>query len=133
MKEKIKALQIIHLAITLGVAFAYFFVGDITSISNIKLPEINSNSIVYLLIPIAAYFLSNFMFNNAINKIDKKLNLDDKIGFYQTASIIRWAILEAGAFIILFLKPDFIIFGVLIILYLLFIRPSENKINNDLN
>jgi hypothetical protein len=59
------------------------------------------------------------------------LKLEDKLPVYQTASIIRWAILEGVAFIILILKPDFLIFGILVIIYLIFLRPTEEKITND--
>lgn len=45
---------------------------------------------------------------------------------------MRWAILEGAAFLILFLKPDFVLFGLLIIIYLIFLRPTEERVNNDL-
>ncbi len=41
------------------------------------------------------------------------------MAIYQTAAIVRWAILEGAAFIILILKEDFILFGILIVLYLI--------------
>jgi hypothetical protein len=133
MKEKLKTLQIIHLAITLGVAFAYFFVLDKNVFTNIKIPAINSNSIIYALIPVLSIVLSNIMFKNMISKIDSNLSDENKINVYQTSSIIRWAILEGAAFVLLFLKPDFFIFGIVIIVYLLTIRPTEDKLKNDLN
>ncbi len=54
-----------------------------------------------------AFFLSNLLFKNLIGKIDSKLTLEEKIVPYQSASIVRWVILEGSAFMILFLKPDF--------------------------
>ncbi len=73
------------------------------------------------------------MFKNMISKIDSNLSDEAKINTFQTSSIIRWAILEGAALVLLFLKPDFFIFGIIIIIYLLTIRPTEDKVNNDLN
>jgi hypothetical protein len=68
---------------------------------------------------------------NINTDIDKKLKTEEKIPYYQTASIIRLAILEGAAFLILFLKPDFLLFGILIILYIIFLRPTEQQFRRD--
>lgn len=60
--------------------------------------------------------------------MDSKLSLEDKFPLYQTASLIRWSVIEGAAFLLLFLNKDFMIFGILLILYLVFIRPTEDKI-----
>ncbi len=133
MKEKIKSLQIIHLAISLGVIAAYIFLLDKNVITNFKIPTIDSNSIIYVLIPVIAIALSNFMFKNTLGKMNSNLTIENKLGIYQTASVIRWAILEGAALMLLILKPDFFIFGIIIIVYLLTIRPTEDKVNNELN
>lgn len=132
MNEKIRILKIIHLAICAGTIIVYFFIAQ-NSIENLKIPTIDSTSIIYLAIPIFAFGISNFLFQLQLRQIDPKLKPEEKLPLYQAASITRWAILEGTAFIILFLKPDFIIFGVLIILYLIFLRPTEERINNDLS
>lgn len=132
MTEKIKTLQIIHLAICAGTILAYFFVGEI-SLETLKIPTIDSSSIVYALIPVFAFVLSTFLFKSQLKQIDPKLKLEDKLPIYQVASIMRWAVLEGAAFILLFFKPDFILFGILIIIYLIFLRPTEDRITNDLS
>lgn len=132
MTEKIKTLQIIHLAVCAGTILAYFLLGEL-SIEKLKnIPVIDSSSIVYIFIPILAFVLSTFLFKSQLKQIDPKLKTEDKLPVYQTASIMRWAVLEGAAFLILFLKPDFILFGILIIIYLIFLRPTEERINNDL-
>jgi len=133
MKEKIKSLQIIHLAISLGVIAAYIFLLDKNVITNFKIPTIDSNSIIYVLIPVIAIALSNFMFKNTLGKMNSNLTIENKLGIYQTASVIRWAILEGAALMLLIFKTDFFIFGIIIIVYLLTIRPTEDKVNNELN
>lgn len=132
MKQRIKTLQMIHFAIITGLIIAYFIILDKGAITNFKTPKIDTDSIVFVLLPILAILLSNFMFKNMIGKIDSKSNIEDKISVYQTASIIRWAILEFAAFFLLFSKQEFFAFGLIIILYLLILRPTEDKLKNDL-
>jgi hypothetical protein len=131
MIEKIKTLQIIHLALCAGLIVAYFVIGEI-SVEKLKtIPTIDSSSIVFAIIPFLAIIMANFLFKSQLKQVDQNLKLEDKLPVYQTASIIRWAILEGVSFIILILKPDFLIFGILVIIYLIFLRPTEEKITND--
>ena len=131
MNEKIKTLQIIHFALCAGLIVAYFVIGEISVEKLKKIPTIDSSSIVFAIIPLLAFILSSFLFKSQLKQVDPKLKLEDKLPVYQTASIMRWAILEVAAFILLILKPDFLIFGILIIIYLIFLRPTEEKIIND--
>ena len=132
MNEKIKTLQIIHLGICAGTIIAYFIVGDI-SLETLNIPAIDSNSILYLVIPVLAFVLTSILFKAQLKQIDPKLKLEDKLPVYQAASIMRWAVLEGAAFLILFIKPEFILFGILLIAYLLYLRPTEERITNDLS
>lgn len=131
MTEKIKTLQIIHLALCAGLIIAYFVIGEI-SVEKLKtIPIIDASSIVFAILPFLAIIMANFIFKSQLKQVDQKLKLEDKLPVYQTASIIRWAILEGIAFIILIMKPDFLIFGILVIIYLIFLRPTEEKISSD--
>ncbi len=133
MKQQIKTIQIIHLAFTVGAAFIYYYLANIDSLEDLMvLPSINTNSILYVLIPIIAYLFGNFMFKNILSKVDKKLNIEENLGAYQTASLVRWSVLEAAAFIIIINKPDFVLLGVILILYIAILRPSENNITRHL-
>lgn len=131
MTQKLKIIKIIHLAICAGIIIAYVIIGDLTNLDNLEMPTIDSESMLYLLIPVASIFLGNFLYKSQINNADPKLSLEEKIPYYQTATIIRLAILEGAAFIILLLKPDLILFGILIIGYIIFLRPTENQFRND--
>ena len=132
MNEKIKVLQIIHLAISAGTVIAYLFIGQL-SIESIKIEFIYSSDLIYFAIPILAFFLSNFLFQLQLKQFDFKLKPEENLPIYQTASIIRWAILECSALFILFLKQDLLILGILIIVYLLFLRPTENRVISALS
>lgn len=129
MQQKVK---IIHFALCLGLIIAYLLLGNINTVTNFSFESINTSNIIYPLIPVMAYLLSNSLFNSQLKNIDSKLKLEEKITFYQSASIMRWAVLEGAAFLILFLNKDFMIFGVLIITYLIFIRPTEDGIRMKL-
>ncbi len=131
MEQKIKALKTIHLAICAGTILAYIILGD-TVIDMMKFPVINAESVVYLVIPIMAILVGTSLFRTQLKKADKQLKIEDNLGVYQSASIIRWAILEGAALLILFLKPDFIIIGILVIIYLISLRPTEDRIKRDL-
>lgn len=132
MNEKIKVLQIIHLAICAGTVIAYLFIGQL-SIESLKIEFIDSSDLIYFAIPILAFFVSNFLFQSQLKHVDVKLKPEENLPIYQTASIIRWAILEASALIILFLKQDLLILGILIIVYLVFLRPTEDRVNSELS
>jgi hypothetical protein len=130
MTEKIKILKTIHLAICAGVIITYIMLGGF-SMETLKIPVLDSSSIVFAVLPFLSIFLGNFLFKSQLKQADQNLKIEEKLPIYQTASIIRWAILEGVAFIILFLKPDLALFGLIVIAYLIFLRPTENKINAD--
>lgn len=122
-----------HLALTLGVAFAYFFLSDLSSFKDLfTLPDITIATIYIAIIPMIAFIFGNLMFKSMLGKIDKKLKVEDNFGAYQTASLVRWAILEGTAFFIIMTNTDFVLFGVVLIIYLALLRPSESMIKNDL-
>lgn len=131
MSKNIKTLQTIHLAICAGVIMAYLFTGNISQ-EIIKLPTIDSSNIVFLAIPLFTILISNLIFDFQVKRVNKSSNLEEKLAIYQTASIFRWAILEGVAFALLFLKPDFLLLGILLILYLITLRPTEEKIKSTL-
>ena len=130
MNEKIKVLQIIHLGICAGTIVAYLFVGDF-SVEILNVPSIDSSDLIYFAIPILALFLSNFLFKSQLKQVDPKLKPEENLPIYQTASIIRWSVLEAAALLILFLKQELLVLGILMIIYLVSLRPTEDKIVSE--
>lgn len=132
MNEKIKVLQIIHLSICAGTVIAYLFIAQF-SLEGLKIETTHYSDLIYFAIPILAFFMSNFLFKSQLKQADPKLKPEDNLPIYQTASIIRWAILEASALLILFLKQDLLLLGILIILCLVFLRPTEDRIVRELS
>lgn len=127
MKEKIRTLQIIHLAICGGVLLVYILIGNI-SVETLYIPPLDSPSNMYLVIPFLALAIGNFLFYSQLKRVDKNLKPEDNFSVYQTASILRWAILEGAAFVILFLAPEYLIFGLFLILIMVFLRPTEARV-----
>ncbi|MFD2907839.1 MFS transporter [Flavobacterium ardleyense] len=133
MDQKLKTLQTIHLALVMGIVIAYFVLLDKNFIINFKFPKIEGEAIVFAIIPVVAILLGNFLFNKTISKVDSRLSVEEKFTTFQTASIIRWAVLEGAAFLILILKPELFIFGILLLIYFIITRPSENQVRNYLS
>jgi hypothetical protein len=132
MKDQLKVFRIIHLALVAGLVVAYFVLGNLSDFSQLKLPTLDNDNMIYLAIPIAAFIISNLMFKMLVSKIDNALSLKEKIVSYQSASIVRYAIIEGAAFLILILKPELIVFGLLLIVYLALLMPTEQRIKRDL-
>jgi len=133
MEQQLKVFKIIHLALIAGLILAYYFLGDLGNLTELTFPTVNSENYIYLFIPIAAFIVSNLLFKHFVSKIDNNLSVQQKLVSYQTASIIRWAILEGAAFLILLIYPEFLLFGILLIVYLALLIPTEARIKRDLN
>lgn len=122
----IKALKLIHFAISLGLILVYLVIG-LTSIEDLKIQGIDQKDLIYLAIPVGAFFLSNLVFKFQLKQVDAKASLEEKFPKYRVASLARWGILEVPVILILFVMPNLIIFGILIIIYLIFLSPSEER------
>ncbi|MDE3743245.1 MFS transporter [Maribacter polysaccharolyticus] len=132
MKEKLQTLKIVHFALCIGVTLAYFVVGDFTISTLLEFPELDTEAMVFICIAIAAVLMGNFLFKAQLEKIDRKKSLEEKIPYYQSAALVRWALMEGAAFLILFLKPGLVVFGIFIIAYMVFLHPTEARIKNEL-
>ena len=97
----------------------------------LNIQKVENSEIGYFMIPILAIILGNILFKSQLKQANPNLNLEEYLPIYQTASIIRWAILEGAALFILFLKSNFVLLGILIIAYLIYLRPTMDKIESD--
>jgi hypothetical protein len=131
MKEKLKIIKTMHLFLVAGLAIAYFLIGDLESMNFLEYKEIDASNFIYIVVPIIAIILGNYLYKDLLKNVDKRLKLAEKIGTYQTASLIRWAIIEGAAFFILLHNTEFVLIGMFLILYLLFLKPSEQKMKLD--
>ncbi|MFT7900880.1 MFS transporter [Tenacibaculum ascidiaceicola] len=130
MDQKIKTLKVIHLALVAGVAIAFTILGNFKTIFDMV---IDNSSLLYAFIPAIAYVASNFMFKNMLRKIQKDASNEEKLAIYQSASIARWAIIEGACFLILILKSDFLLLGVILLIYLILLAPKKAQILQTLD
>lgn len=131
MNEKLKTIKIIHIGLIIGLSLAYYFIGDLQSLNFSVLTRIDGSSFIYMLIPLAAFYIGNLLFTNQLKGVSKQLPLEEKLASYQTAALIRWSLLEGAAFYILFAAQEYLLFGILIIIYMIYLRPTEESIKRD--
>ena len=112
MKEKFRTFVIIYVALLSGIIL---FALLTKAIDLETIFQIQDEELPYLFIPVAAIMLSESLFTKVMKQIDKKRTDEDtRLGIYQTASIIRWAILE-GAAMLCILLPGIPAINILII------------------
>ncbi|MEO1486864.1 MAG: MFS transporter [Bacteroidota bacterium] len=131
MKDKFTPLKTIHFALCTGAALVYVLLGEVYKMDFLNLPEIDTTALIYLTIPFSAFLAGNFIYKNILKKVDPKMPMEFRIGTYQTAVIVRLAILEGAAFAILFLKKELLLIGLFLIVYMAFLRPSEDAMKRD--
>ncbi|MDC8006074.1 MFS transporter [Aureisphaera galaxeae] len=131
MEEKIKPIKIIHIALCVGAAFAYYFFGDLQTLDFLKIPKVDASSVPFLLMPLAAVLLGNLLYKQQLKNSDPTMSLEEKFPVYQSASIVRWALLDGAAFFLLFVKREFILVGLLLIFYMAFLKPSVESMKRD--
>lgn len=99
----------------------------------------DSNPFLYL-VPIFAvggYFGSQFVFKNMIASMEKTIPLEDKLKKFQTASIIKYAMLEGPAFLAIVAYNASgnalpLVIAVCLVLYLAVQGPNLQKILDTL-
>lgn len=126
MKEKFKIFRTMYFALLTGVILALIFGVDV-SLSSIG--AISESQYVYLLIPIVGIIGSQLLFNSSFKRLNDRH--ENKIANYQTASLMRWAVLEAAAFISIFDEEIPQINAVIIIFYFMMILPTFDKFQKD--
>lgn len=138
-KPFLQILSMLHIGLLIGlIAFTFFayYTGDA-----LKTESYPNGDIFFYLVPIGAiigYFLSNSVFKNMVHKIPEKLPLQSKLARYQSASLIKYAILEAPAFLALFAflqssNALYLTIAVTLIIYFFTQRPTEDKIKKALS
>jgi hypothetical protein len=133
MQPNIRTLQIIHLALVIGVTMAYIIVGKLYSLDFLNFPELNNTALYVILGAVAAVVISNLIYKQQLKQVPKSATYQEQFVVYQTATIMRLAILEGAAFLLLFLVQEVLIIGLLLIVYMVLIRPSEERMKNDFN
>ena len=135
----LKTISIIHLALLAGQVM--FAIITFIQVGKTQIDIKNSNDPFLFAVPILAiggFIASNLMFKQQLSSSLNKDTPNDKLMGYQTALIIRLALLEGPSLfgIVTYLITGnflFLIISGLLMLYFISIRPTKVKIENDLN
>ncbi len=135
-KNFLKTLTIIHYALVAGP----LLIGVIFYLNT----ELNTNDTVddifiyiFPLIALVGVFSGNFIFKKLLSNIKKSESLQHKLTGYQTASLVKFALLEGPAFlnIVWFSLTGNLLYltiGMVLVLFLFMQRPTKIKVENDL-
>lgn len=90
------------------------------------------------LVALASIFLGDFIFKKILGSIPEASGLRDKLNKFQTASILKYVLLEGASLfsIVIFSNTQNLVYltiGIILILYLFIQRPTKQKIENNLN
>jgi len=135
----LKTNSIIHLAMVTG-QFLFGLIAFIETpqkgldITNTKDPFL----FVVPILAIGCFAFSRFLFSKNLNIAISKPTLKEKLAFYQSAIITRFAPLEGASLLGIgsYLQSGnllFLIISGVIALYFLSLRPTKDRIENDLN
>lgn len=93
------------------------------------------------IVPIVAFgsiFFGDLIFKKMVKGIPEKMGLKDKLAKFQSASVIKYALLEGAALfaVVIFSNTQnltYFVLGAFLIFYLILQRPTKNKVENLLN
>ncbi|UII76825.1 hypothetical protein LV716_03275 [Flagellimonas sp. HMM57] len=134
----IKTLTILHLALIAGpiafACFAYFQIQDVV------IDFTNTDDSFLLIIPIfaiGAISMGNLVYKKLTAEISKIAGLKQKLMRFQTASLIKFASIEAPALfsvVVFYMTGNmaFLLIAVVLIFYFFTLRPTKVKIENSL-
>ena len=136
-KNLFTVLSLIHGSLVLGLLVFSGFVYWKNSSFN---TDINQADIFIYMVPLVAaagYFLSKSLYQKQIQKIDGNNGLSNKLNRYQTASIIKFALLEVPAILALVAyyyngNAIHLVIALCLIAYLISQRPTQKRFQNDM-
>ena len=135
----VQTLTIIYMALLSGlllfIGFVFFqFEGGMT-------PTFDSSDtllLIYPVVAIGAILLSQVIYKKLLTTAKNKSGLKSKLQGYQTASIVKFALIEGPAFFGIVLtmvtgNTAFIAIAGVLVIFLLLQKPSQAKVENDLD
>ncbi len=135
----LKILTILHLALVAGVSFFALFVYLQNAEWKFNLSD--TNDIFFFIVPSFAIFgiyLGSFLYKKQLNSLANKKSLKEKLAGFQSASIIKYATIEAPALLAIvaaFLNGNlfYLLISIVLLIYLFFQKPTKEKIEMELN
>ena len=139
-REYFKAMLVLWLALMGGQVFFGLIVFYLNNSGSYTPQEKNLKDIFIYLVPIFAVYgvvAGSIIFKRRLNSSKNKMSLMEKLNDYRAALIIRYALLEGSTFFSLvsyLLTGDslFLYISILIIAVFIILKPSAEKVINDL-
>lgn len=138
-KKFIQTLKIIHLALIMGCVM-FLIVSYL--INENWILDFNIRLEVFSILPFIAVVggvsLDSFIYKKILDSLEGKNTLYQKLNGYLTASIIKFALLEAPILLCLVVglvtsNLSYSLLALLLIVYFVSIKPTKVKIEKDLN
>lgn len=131
-----KSTNIVFLGIIGGLAAVtiFFYLNQQKSEFDFNVKD--SKFFISAALTLAAIPFSSFMYSWFKKKITAEMPLSEKFAKYQTASLVRFALLELTAFLIIFFLQDskiYFVFPFFIVVYMIFLKPSKEKMMDEMN
>ena len=136
VKEQIKTLKIIYSALIIGVlvfaTYVYF------SFKN-PMYKFDVNDMFSFVVPVLAIsgiFISSFLYKSMLNKIDTNDSLQSKFAKYQTATLLKGAMLEGPALLAsvasLLTNNAIYLIVVIVMLFIMYLKfPTFEKFKSE--
>lgn len=139
IKNQIRVTNTIYFSLIFGLIIFFVVVMILLQIRNPK-TESKIDSIFTFIVPLIGLLMmliSRKVYNQMISKNDLGGSLLQKIGYYRTAKIVSWAMIEGGCFLALvatIITSNYLYVVVFIFLfgYFLLLRPSNESLIRDM-
>jgi hypothetical protein len=132
-KSFIRTLTLLHGSLSIGlIAFTLFVYFQNRSFT---LGTDSNDPYVYIIptIAILGYFLGKFLFQKQLQRVGPEDTLTTKLAYYQTASLVQYALLEGPALFALFIyytngNALYLVIGLSLLAYLIALRPNMDRL-----
>lgn len=138
--EYLKALKVIHIGLIAGVAI-FLIIAVVLLLTGFE-PELKELEMILLgvtaVAAISGIFAGNLIFRKRLEQLIELKNLDEKLTGYQSALIVKLALIEGPAFftVVAYLLTANMLFpaiAVLLVFVMVLSAPRKNKLISDLN
>ena len=138
--EYLKALKVIHIGLTAGVVL-FLIIAVVLQLTGFE-PELKELEMILLgVTAVAAFsgiFAGNMIFRKRLEQLIELKNLNEKLTGYQSALIVKYALIEGPAFftVVAYLLTTNVLFPVIavfLVVVMVLSAPRKDKLITDLN
>ena len=138
--EYLKALKVIHIGLTAGVVL-FLIIAVVLQLTGFE-PELKELEMILLgVTAVAAFsgiFAGNMIFRKRLEQLIELKNLNEKLTGYQSALIVKLALIEGPAFftVVAYLLTTNVLFPVIavfLVVVMVLSAPRKDKLITDLN